>query len=38
MGFNKSKGFSVVAVLIILLILNVVGFLVPTIHNITFWL
>ena len=38
MGFNKNKGLSVVAVLIVLVIANVVGFLLPTIHNITFWL
>ncbi len=38
MGFNRKKGLSVVAILIILVIINIVAFLFFTNHTITFWL
>lgn len=38
MGFNKRKGISTVAALLILTIFNIAAFLLPVSHNITFWI
>lgn len=38
MGFNKKKGISAVAVLLVLVIFNAVAFLLPIEHTLTFWL
>ena len=38
MGFNKKKGISAVAVLLVLSIFNAVAFLLPIEHTLTFWL
>ena len=38
MGFNKKKGISTVAVILVLAIFNAFAFLVPFKHTLTFWL
>lgn len=38
MGFNKKKGISTVAVLLVLAIFNAVAFLLPVERTLTFWL
>lgn len=38
MGFNKKKGISTVAVLLVLAIFNAVAFLLPIERTLTFWL
>lgn len=38
MGFTKNKGVSAVASIIVLVIINLISFLSPVSHTITFWL
>lgn len=38
MGFNKKKGISAVAVLLVLGVFNAIAFLLPLEHTITFWM
>lgn len=38
MGFNKQRGIAVVAGLIILAVFNIIAFLFPIEHTITFWI
>ncbi len=38
MGFNKNKGISAVAIILVLGIFNAIAFLLPLTHTLTFWM
>lgn len=38
MGFNKKKGIAAVSIILLLTVFNVITFLLPILHTVTFWI